>query len=133
GFIQLIPWYTLAVVAAALLLVVAFPGPAVLRLVRALMVAAAVSAFFGVYEHVRENYRAGPLDFRYTDRWPTMSTASQVWAAVSKAVGPAPTLAPLVLAQAAVLLFCAPLCHPSLSGSSRRLSNVRSERRVQRT
>jgi len=113
--IQLIPWVALAVLAAATIALVARPAAWVVLTVRLGCAAAAVSGAFGVYEHVRENFRAGPLDFRYTTRWPTMSTASRWWAAATKAVGPAPTLAPGALALVALCLCLATIRHPALA------------------
>ena len=54
-------------------------------------------------------FRSGPLDFRYTDRWPAMSEWSRWWAAASGAVGPSPALAPAILALAGACLAFATL------------------------
>ena len=69
-------------------------------------------AAFGMFEHVRANHDAGPLDARYSVRWEMMSARAQWWVAVSKGVGPSPPLAPAVLAQAALCLGLATLQHP---------------------
>jgi hypothetical protein len=82
--------------------------------VRASLVLVAIASIVGVYEHLHENFIAGPLDYRYTDRWDQMSARSQWWAAFSKTVGPAPTLAASVLLQAALLLYAATLRHRAL-------------------
>ena len=71
----------------------------------------APSGVVGVYEHILENFHAGPLDYRYTDRWPTMTTLSRWWTAISKTTGPAPTLAPAVLILAALGLLFASTGH----------------------
>jgi hypothetical protein len=107
--VQLIPWYTLAVLTVALVLAARSPGPRTVRAVRLLAVLVMLAAAFGIYEHVLANYNAGPLDFRYTQRWASMSATSRWWAAMSEAVGPSPTLAPAVLAQAAACLLFATL------------------------
>ncbi len=104
GFIQLIPWFSLAVLAVAIVLVMARRQ---VRVARVLAVLVTVSAVFGIYEHVLANYEAGPLDFRYSARWATMSMSSKVWAAVSESVGPAPNFAPLILAWSALCLLFA--------------------------
>jgi hypothetical protein len=67
---------------------------------------------FGVYEHIASNYEAGPLDFRYADRWATMSMPARVWAAASGTVGPSPALAPATLALAGACLVLATIGLP---------------------
>ena len=62
---------------------------------------------FGIFEHVKANYDAGPLDRRYAARWETMSEPSRWWTAASGGVGPSPPLAPAVMAQAALCLALA--------------------------
>ena len=115
--VQMIPWAALAVTLVALILLVARPRPATLRVVRILAVLVVLTAGFGVFEHVLANYDAAPLDFRYTTRWATMSASSRWWAAASQSVGPSPTLAPGVLAQSAFCLLFATLGHPALAGT----------------
>jgi len=107
--VQLIPWYALGVLTVALVLAVVLPRPGAVRAVRLLAVLVMLTAVLGIYEHILANYHAGPLDFRYTDRWATMSAASRWWAAISESVGPSPTLAPAVLAQSAGCLLFATL------------------------
>lgn len=80
-----------------------------MRVVRLLAMLVMVSAAVGAYEHILANYHAGPLDLRYTERWASMPATSRWWAAVSQSVGPSPTLAPAVLAQAAACLLFAML------------------------
>jgi hypothetical protein len=99
--VQLIPWGSVALLVLGL--VVLWRGRSV-RLVRGTAVVVALSGVVGVYEHVLENFHAGPLDYRYTDRWTTMTTLSKWWTAISKTAGPAPTLAPAVLVLAALCL-----------------------------
>jgi hypothetical protein len=113
--VRLIPWLSIAVLVVGLCLVGRRPGAA-----RLLAVVVVVTAGLGVYEHVDENHKAGPLDRRYSATWDTMSSASQWWAAATKAVGPAPPLAPAALAEAALgllLLSLVPLERQSSSST----------------
>ena len=87
--------------------------------VRAIVVAVFVAAAFGVFEHIDANYDAGPLDFRYSAKWETMSTADRWWTAATNGVGPSPPLTPAVLAQAALCLGLATIQHPALAGDER--------------
>jgi hypothetical protein len=118
GFVQLIPWVCLALLTAALAALVTRPGPGTIRLVRVVATVVLLGAALGVFEHVLANYRAAPLDFRYTARWPAMSARSRWWAAFSGAVGPSPALAPAILAWAALCVWFATLHHPATVGSS---------------
>ena len=68
----------------------------------------------GFGQHVLANYDAAPLDFRYTDVWDKLPAYEQWWLAFSETVGPAPPMAPGVLAQAAFALGLATLAHPAL-------------------
>jgi hypothetical protein len=114
--VQLVPWVMLAVAATAAVLLASRPSPKVIRTVRVLAVVIALTAIFGVYEHVEENYDAGPLDQRYETTWQTMPAVARWWAAISKTVGPAPPIAPAVLGQAALGLLFATIRHPALGG-----------------
>jgi hypothetical protein len=116
--VQLIPWYAVGGLALGVVLLVARPRPVAVRAVRALALVVVLTAAFGIYEHVLANYHAGPLDFRDESRWAAMSAASRWWAAASESVGPSPTLAPAVLAQAAVCLLLATLGHPALTSGT---------------
>lgn len=116
--IQLIPWLALAAMAVAVVLVLGRPGRRRVQVVRVLALAVVLTATVGVFEHVKANYDAAPLDFRYTAKWPTMSAGSRWWAAATQSVGPSPTLAPGVLAQAALCLLFATLGHPGLAVST---------------
>ena len=104
GFEQLIPWGALAVLAVATLLAVLPRGWGVTaaRVLALLVLAASV---YGVITHIVVNYDAGVLDQRYADTWNGLPTLQRWWYAVTKTVGPAPTLAPGVLAQTALLLL----------------------------
>jgi hypothetical protein len=110
--VQLIPWAALAAVVVGLLLLAVRPRRGTMRVVRGLALAVVLTSAFGIFEHTLANYDAAPLDFRYTDRWATMSTTSKWWTAASQTVGPSPTLAPGVLAQSALCLLFATIGHP---------------------
>lgn len=110
--LQLVPWFALASLALALGFLVARPSAAI-RVARAVALAVAVVAVFGIVEHVKANYDAGPLDRRYSTRWETMSESSRWWTAVSGGVGPSPPLAPAILAQAACCLALATAGRPA--------------------
>ncbi|HKF00437.1 MAG TPA: winged helix-turn-helix domain-containing protein [Actinomycetes bacterium] len=112
--VQMIPWVSLAVLTVGIALLVLARGRTAIRLVRLITVLVAASSVIGVLDHIEANYRTGPLDFRYSQRWAAMSAAERWWAALSKSVGPAPSFAPAVLAIAAVCLFFATLNHPAL-------------------
>jgi len=112
--VQLIPWFALGILVVAIALFWVRRTRTTIRVVRGLLALVAIASIVGIYEHLHENFIAGPLDYRYTDRWDQMSRWSQWWAAFSKTVGPAPTLAGGVLLQAALLLYAATLRHPAL-------------------
>jgi len=111
---QLVPWFCLGLLALATAALAIRPGVVVIRWVRSVCAVVALGAGVGVYMHIRENYRAGPLDAAYSDRWDSMSTVAQLWAAFTKTVGPSPALAPMVLIMAALCLVIATLRHPVL-------------------
>jgi hypothetical protein len=106
GVEQLIPWIALAVLAVAvgLLFVPGGRGVPAARVLALLVLGASV---YGVLDHVLVNYESGVLDQRYAESWETLPALQQWWLAVTKAVGPAPTLAPGVLGQSALLLLLA--------------------------
>lgn len=120
--VQMIPWAALAVLAVSIVLVARGTSARIVKGVRAGAFSAAVVSVVGVVEHALGNYNAGPLDRHYAATWATMSVASRWWAATTGSVGPAPTLAPLVLAQVAVCISLATLRHPSLGRSRSRHS-----------
>ena len=111
GVEQLVPWVALAAltVATVLVLLPGGPGVGVARLLALLVLAASV---YGVVDHVLVNYASGPLDQRFADSWDALPPLTRVWYAVSKEVGPAPTLAPGVLGQTALLLLLATVGDP---------------------
>ncbi|MGH8974175.1 MAG: hypothetical protein ACRD0C_13375 [Acidimicrobiia bacterium] len=114
GLVQLIPWAAVAVLGTAVACLAVRPSAARVLAARALGAVAAAGGLFGVYEHIAENYHAGPLDAVYGPKWESMRTLSRLWAAATGGVGPAPTLAPAVLTQIALCLFVATLAHPAL-------------------
>jgi hypothetical protein len=103
---QLIPWAALVVLVGAIVgvLVPTRIGLAVSRVLAAVVLAASL---YGVVDHVLANHDAGELDGRYAAVWEDLPAAQQWWYAVTKTVGPAPTLAPGVLGQAALLVLLA--------------------------
>ena len=109
--VQLVPWVVLVALAATVIAMARRPGGSAVLVVRVVAVAAGLSSGFGVFEHVKGNYEAGPLDANFTDRWATMSGAGRWWAAFAKTVGPSPSLAPGALALAALCVLFATLGH----------------------
>ena len=124
GTLQLVPWAAVAVTAVAVVLMASGPTAATVRTVRWVAAGLVLVAVFGTYEHVLANYHVGPLDFRYAARWPTMPAPARWWAAASGAVGPAPALAPAVLAQSAMCLLAACIRHPALGRLSKQAEAV---------
>jgi hypothetical protein len=105
GAMQLVPWAALVVLAGAVAVHAGRPGRTVL--VRALAMLVLVISLYGVLEHALVNYDSGPLDQRFADTWDTLSPWLQWWYAITRTVGPAPTLAPGMLGQAAITLMLA--------------------------
>jgi hypothetical protein len=106
GVEQLIPWIALAALAAAVGLLVV-PGGRGVPAARVLAVLVLGASVYGVLDHVLVNFESGALDQRYAESWDTLPALQQWWLAVTKTVGPAPTLAPGVLGQSALLLLLA--------------------------
>ena len=105
---QLIPWAALVVLAIAtgLGLVPVRWGRIAAGLLALLVLGASV---YGVLDHTVVNYNSGPLDQRFADTWESLSPTQRWWYAITKTVGPAPTLAPGILGETAVLLLLAGL------------------------
>jgi hypothetical protein len=114
GFIQRIPWAGIILLTFALLLVLVQPKRGTIWTARGIAIGVVVIGLIGVFEHVLANYNAGPLDFRYAEKWDTMSATARWWAAASKTVGPSPVLAPMALGQAAALCLLATVRHPAM-------------------
>jgi len=53
------------------------PTTARVRVVRFLALAVVVAAVVGVWEHIRANYDAAPLDFRYAQSWDALPARSR--------------------------------------------------------
>ena len=117
--IQLVPWAALGVLAVALSLIATRPSGRTLWAARGLALLVAATAALGVYQHVAANYATAPLDFRYADRWDSMSELARLWAAASQAVGPSPTAAPGLLGYLALAIWLATLRHPAFAPASR--------------
>ena len=112
GLEQRIPWLALAVLAAAAALVVV-GGDRRVTLARVLALLVLGASLYGVITHILVNYNAGGLDQRYAATWDTLPQGKRWWYAATKTVGPAPTLAPGVLGQSALLLLLATLHRPT--------------------
>jgi hypothetical protein len=105
-FEQLIPWAALtALVVATGLSLLPHRWAGIAARVLAIIVLCASG--YGVVDHTVVNLGSGPLDYRFTDTWDSMSPIRQWWYAFTKTVGPSPTLAPGALGLAAVLLLLA--------------------------
>lgn len=113
--IQLVPWAALGVLAVALALIATRPSRRTLQAARVLGLLVAASAALGVYQHVAANYATAPLDFRYADRWESMSELARRWAAATQAVGPSPTAVPGLLGYLTLATWLATLRHPALA------------------
>ena len=105
---QLIPWAALSVLAIATIFSLLQARWARIT-VRVLALIVFGASIYGVIDHVLVNYNSGPLDQRFADTWDGMPVLEQWWYAVTKTVGPSPTLAPGVLGLGAVLLLLASL------------------------
>jgi hypothetical protein len=67
---------------------------------------------YGVVDPVLVDLQAGEFDQRFADTWESLPLVEQVRYAVTKTVRPAPTLAPGVLAEVALLLLLATVWPP---------------------
>jgi hypothetical protein len=115
--LQLIPFAALGGLAVAIALVARPRGRRSILAGRGIGAAVLVTSAIGVFIHVRANYEAAPLDFRYTDSWPTTPEPIRWLLAATDTVGPSPSLAPAALAFLALLLLIATLRHPSAEGT----------------
>jgi hypothetical protein len=112
--LEVIPFIALVVLGLAVGVLAARPGRRAVRIVRILAASVAIVGAVGVFIHIRSNYEAAPLDFRYTDSWPTTAEPIRWLLAATDTVGPSPTLAPAAIAFAAIVLLAATLRHPAL-------------------
>ena len=107
GVWQLLPWVALGGIVLALAALLVRRTAATVWLARTCAAVAIAMAVVGVWRHADANYEAAPLDFRYADRWETMS-GSERWLEVAKgSVGPSPMLASGVLLYIGVALAAA--------------------------
>ena len=70
------------------------------------------ASLYGVVQHVLTNLAAGPFDPALGATWAGLPIYEQVWLAATKQVGSAPTLAPGVLGQTALVLLLATITGP---------------------
>ncbi|TQM43025.1 hypothetical protein FB388_0364 [Pseudonocardia cypriaca] len=111
GLEQYVPWLALILLLVATVLVL-LPGDRGTTTARVLALVVLGASAYGVVDHVLVNLQAGEFDQRFADTWESLPLVEQVLYAVTKTVGPAPTLAPGVLAQVALLLLLATVCPP---------------------
>ena len=112
--LQAVVWPPVALLGVAFALLTVKPGRVGVRVARLLAVSVLAFAAVGIWFHVQENLTAGPLDRTVGPGWDSMSTLDQWWTAVTGGVGPAPTLAPGVLAEISLALGIATIRHPAL-------------------
>lgn len=130
--VQLIPWVSVAVVLAAIAMVARRTSRQTILGARAAAAAVFLASGYGVLDHAMANHHVAPLDAAFSDRWDSMSWLAQWWAAISGAVGPAPTFAPGALALSAAALIAFTLRHPVLGGAPSRF-NAAAVRQVARS
>ena len=104
---QLLPWVALGGIVLALMALLFCRTPATVWLARTCAAVAIAMAVVGVWRHADANYEAAPLDFRYADRWETMSGSERWLEVVKGSVGPSPMLASGVLLYIGVALGAA--------------------------
>jgi hypothetical protein len=114
SLLEWIPWISLAILGVATVLLLWRPRRLQVQAARCLAAAVALSGAVGVLVHIRQNYEAAPLDFRYTASWPTTPEPIRWLLAATDTVGPSPSLAPAALAFVALALLFATLRHPAL-------------------
>ena len=110
--LELIPFVALGVLSAAIVLVVWRPSGRRIRVAQVLAASVLVTSAIGVFIHIRANYESAPLDFRYTDSWPTTAEPIRWLLAATDTVGPSPTLAPAAIGFVALALLVATMRHP---------------------
>ena len=111
GLEQYVPWLALILLLVATVLVL-LPGDRGTTAARVLALVVLGASAYGVVDHVLVNLQAGEFDQRFAATWESLPLVEQVLYAITKTVGPAPTLAPGVLAQVALLLHLATVCPP---------------------
>ena len=113
---QLVVWPAIVALTVALVVLLGSVTPGRVTAARAIAGLVLVIAVLGVVLHVHANLEAGPLDRDYEVTWATMSSLEQWWLAITGGVGPAPVLAPGVLAEISLALLLATVAHPVLAG-----------------
>jgi hypothetical protein len=112
--LQLVVWPTLVLLFGAWWAVGLRPTPVRVRRARWLALSVLVIAALGVVVHVWANLDAGPLDQDYETTWATLPAIQQWFLAITGGVGPAPVLAPGVLAEIALAIGLATVGHPAI-------------------
>lgn len=110
---QLIAWPAIIALVSALLLIVQKPTRKRIQGARAIAGVVVLIAGAGIALHFTVNLNAGLLDRDYGPRWEQMSSLDQWTAAIIGDVGPAPMLAPGVLAEISFALLLATVRHPA--------------------
>jgi hypothetical protein len=113
--LQAVVWPALAVLAIGLLVMARGPSAAAIQRVRALALVVAAVAALGIGVHAWANVDAGALDKDVAATWGSMPAVQHWWLGITGAVGPAPTLAPGVLAEISFALALATVRHPALA------------------
>ncbi|MEO8229430.1 MAG: hypothetical protein ABI628_06675 [Chloroflexota bacterium] len=111
---QLIAWPAILALGLALALLVRKPRPRGIQVARGIAGVVVLVAGLGIALHFYVNLNAGPLDRDYGPRWESMTSFDQWTAAITGDVGPAPMLAPGVLAEISLALLLASMRHPAL-------------------
>ena len=111
--LELIPFAALGVLGVAIVMMARRPGARSVAIARALALSVLIVSAAGVFIHIRSNYEAAPLDFRYTASWPTTPEPIRWLLAATDTVGPSPTLAPAAIAFLALALLIVTLRHPA--------------------
>ncbi len=117
SLVRLVPWVALLALGWAVMRLWRGPSARDIRVARAIAVASMLAASVGIALHILENYKAGPLDQKYSLIWDSMSEIERWSAAFSKSLGPAPTFAPAALVLVALLVLVATQRHPVLARS----------------
>jgi hypothetical protein len=114
--LEVIPFVSIAALGVAIAILASAHSPRAVHVARLVSSVVSASGAIGVFIHVRANYEAAPLDFRFTDSWPATAEPIRWLLAATDTVGPSPTLAPAALTFAALALLAATLRHPALAG-----------------
>ena len=104
---QLLPWVALGGIVLALTGLLIRRTATTVWFARTCAALAIAMAVVGIWRHADANYEAAPLDFRYADRWETMSLSERWWEVAKGSVGPSPMLASGVLLYIGVALAAA--------------------------